>query len=179
MRCPVCEKDEDKVIDSRSAKGGSVIRRRRECLGCGYRFTTYETIEQTPIYVVKRDGRREPFNREKLLGGILTACKKRPIPMETLETIVAEIETRIHNESPVEVPSQAIGELVMDKLQELDEVAYVRFASVYRQFKNVQEFMDESEAIRRRRLQKEVDKSQLSMFQNQDPNQHKEWKIEG
>lgn len=168
MRCPVCGKDEDKVIDSRSAKGGSVIRRRRECLSCGHRFTTYEATEQTPVYVVKKDGRREPFNREKLLGGILMACKKRPIPMETLETIVNEIETKIHNEFPTEVPSRIIGEMVMDRLQELDEVAYVRFASVYRQFKNVQEFMEESEAVQKRRIQKEIDKSQLSIF-NQKP----------
>jgi transcriptional repressor NrdR len=137
-------------------------------LSCGHRFTTYETIEQAPIYVVKKDGRREPFNREKLLGGILTACKKRPIPIETLEGIVHSIETKIHNEFPTEVPSQAIGEMVMDKLQELDEIAYVRFASVYRPFKDLQEFMDESEAIRKRRLQKEIDKVQLSIFQDRD-----------
>jgi transcriptional repressor NrdR len=114
--------------------------------------------------VVKKDGRREAFSREKLFGGILTACKKRPISMETIETIVTEIETKIHNEFPTEVPSQAIGEMVMERLQELDEVAYVRFASVYRQFKDVQEFMDESEAIRKRRIQKEIDKKQLSIF---------------
>ncbi|HWP47123.1 MAG TPA: transcriptional regulator NrdR [Candidatus Limnocylindrales bacterium] len=168
MKCPVCEKDEDKVIDSRSARGGSVIRRRRECLSCGHRFTTYETIEQAPIYVIKKDGRREPFNREKLLSGILMACKKRPIPMETLETIVQEIETKIHNNFPIEVPSRVIGEMVMDRLQELDEVAYVRFASVYRQFKNAQEFMEESEAVQKRRIQKEMDKSQLWIF-NQKP----------
>lgn len=168
MRCPICGKIEDKVIDSRSAKGGSVIRRRRECLACGYRFTTYETVERTPIYVVKKDGRREPFNREKLLGGILTACKKRPIPMETIEAIVSEIEMKIQNEFPTEVPSRTIGEIVIDKLQELDEIAYVRFASVYRQFKDVQEFMDESEAIRKRRIQKEIDKAQLSIFEARD-----------
>jgi transcriptional repressor NrdR len=143
MRCPICEQDNDKVVDSRTAQGGDVIRRRRKCLGCGHKFTTYEAIEHAPLYVVKKDNRREPFQREKLLEGIVTACKKRPVSMESIEKLVHTIEMEIHAGFQVEVPSGKIGEKVMSGLRQLDEVAYVRFASVYRQFKDAEEFIEE------------------------------------
>ncbi len=143
MRCPICGKDNDKVVDSRSAQGGNIVRRRRRCLECGHKFTTYEAIEHTPLYVIKKDNRREVFQREKLLGGIVTACKKRPVSMESIERLVHTIEMDIHSGFQVEVPSWKIGELVMNGLKQLDDVAYVRFASVYRQFKDAEEFIDE------------------------------------
>ena len=143
MRCPICGKDNDKVVDSRSAQDGNIIRRRRKCLECGHKFTTYEAIEQTPLYVIKKDNRREPFQREKLLGGIITACKKRPVSMESIERLVHTIEMEIHSGFQVEVPSWKLGEMIIKGLRQLDDVAYVRFASVYRQFKDVEEFMEE------------------------------------
>ncbi len=148
MRCPICGKDHDKVTDSRSAQAGNIVRRRRKCLECGHRFTTYETIEHAPLYVVKKDNRREPFQREKLVGGIITACKKRPVSMELIERLVHAIEMDIHSDFQVEVPSWKIGELVIDSLRELDDVAYVRFASVYRQFTDVEEFMEELQKLK-------------------------------
>jgi len=143
MKCPFCGFQEDKVVDSRSSKNGQAIRRRRECLQCGKRFTTYEQIEEILPMVVKKDNRREPFDRMKIFGGMRRACEKRPVSMETIEQAVDEIEKALQNKMEKEVPSSAVGELVMSKLKELDEVAYVRFASVYRQFKDINAFMEE------------------------------------
>ncbi|PID58064.1 transcriptional regulator NrdR [candidate division KSB3 bacterium] len=143
MRCPICDRDRDKVVDSRSAQDGHIIRRRRKCLECGHKFTTYEAVERSPLYVIKKDNRRELFQRDKLLGGILTACKKRPVSMESIERLVHTIERDLYSEFQIEVPSSKIGELIVQELQQLDDVAYVRFASVYRQFKDVEEFMEE------------------------------------
>ena len=143
MRCPFCSYSESKVIDSRPAEEGSTIRRRRECLSCGKRFTTYEIMERLPLLVVKKDGRRQSFDRVKLLNGMVRACEKRPVPMAELEAIVDDIEQELQNSLEREVSSVKIGEMVMDRLQNLDEVAYVRFASVYRQFKDINTFMDE------------------------------------
>jgi transcriptional repressor NrdR len=143
MRCPFCDFSESKVIDSRPTEEGISIRRRRECLNCNKRFTTYEKIENIPIMVVKKDESRAPFDREKLLSGLLRACSKRPVSLNDLERIVNEIEAVVYNSLEREVTSRQIGEMVMDKLKELDEVAYVRFASVYRQFKDLNTFLDE------------------------------------
>ncbi len=143
MKCPFCGHLEDKVVDSREAKIGDMIRRRRECVKCGRRFTTYERIDEIPYMVVKKDGRREKFERQKILAGLLRACEKRPVPMSKLEQIVNDAEAYVA-ESPVrERPSAELGELVMTQLRKLDKVAYVRFASVYLDFKDVREFMDE------------------------------------
>lgn len=143
MKCPFCGDLEDKVIDSRISTEGDTIRRRRECLKCQKRFTTYERLEEIPLMVIKKDGRREPFDRKKLLAGILKACEKRPIPMEKIEGMVDEIERTLQRNYEKEVSSTDIGELVMKQLHNLDEVAYVRFASVYRQFKDINQFMSE------------------------------------
>ncbi|MEG1994686.1 MAG: transcriptional regulator NrdR, partial [Oscillospiraceae bacterium] len=143
MKCPFCGYEESKVIDSRPTDEGERIRRRRECLKCQKRFTTYEIIENLPVIVIKKDKTREVFDREKLLGGLLRACQKRPVSIDTLEHMIDEIETILQNSLDREVTSNKIGELVMDKLKEIDEVAYVRFASVYRQFKDINTFMDE------------------------------------
>ncbi len=147
MKCPFCAYEESKVIDSRPTDEGERIRRRRECLKCGKRFTTYELIESLPIIVIKRDRSREAFNREKLMNGMLRACEKRPVSIEMIDRAIDEIETSIQNSLDREVTSEKIGELAMDKLKEIDEVAYVRFASVYRQFKDVSTFMDELEKL--------------------------------
>jgi transcriptional repressor NrdR len=143
MRCPYCKKDNDKVVDSRSAEDCHVIRRRRECLQCHKRYTTYERIEDIPLRVIKKDGGREPYDRAKILNGLLKACEKRPVPIDALEAIVSEVESRISQSSEKEVPTRFIGEIVMQKLRELDQVAYVRFASVYRDFKDVNQFLQE------------------------------------
>ncbi len=143
MKCPFCAHLESKVVDSRPAEEGSSIRRRRECLACHKRFTTYETVESLPLMVVKRDGSRQSFDRNKLLNSMLKACEKRSVSMETLERIADEIEQSLQNELEREVRSTEIGELVMDKLKEVDEVAYVRFASVYRKFKDINSFVSE------------------------------------
>lgn len=143
MRCPYCSYEESKVIDSRPADDGERIRRRRECLRCCKRFTTHETVETIPIIVVKRDKSREPFDRNKLMGGLLRACEKRPVPLEKVEDIVANIESKLQNSFEREITSKAIGELAMDALKDVDEVSYVRFASVYRQFKDINTFMEE------------------------------------
>ncbi len=143
MKCPFCSHEESKVIDSRPTDEGERIRRRRECLECSKRFTTYEMIESLPIIVIKKDKSRETFNREKLLKGMLTACEKRAVSIADLERAIDEIEAVIQNSLDREVTSDKIGELVMEKLKELDEVAYVRFASVYRQFKDINTFMSE------------------------------------
>ena len=143
MKCPFCGYAESKVMDSRPTDEGARIRRRRECLQCGKRFTTYEIIESLPIVIVKRDKSREVFDRQKLFNGMLRACQKRPVPMQVLERAVDEIEAHLQNSLEREVPASKIGELAMEKLRAIDEVAYVRFASVYRQFKDVQSFKDE------------------------------------
>ncbi len=143
MRCPFCGFEESKVIDSRPTDEGEKIRRRRECLQCQKRFTTYEIIETLPIVVVKKDKSRQVFDRTKLIGGMLRACEKRPVPLEVIEEAVDDIETALQNSIDREVTSIKIGELAMDKLKNIDEVAYVRFASVYRQFRDINSFMDE------------------------------------
>lgn len=141
MKCPFCTHLEDKVVDSRESKEGEVIRRRRECLGCGKRFTSYERIDQIPHMVVKKDGRRERFDREKVLAGLLRACEKRPVPMKTLEEVVDRAEAMVHESPDREVSAGAIGEFLMERLRALDKVAFIRFASVYREFKDVDQFM--------------------------------------
>jgi len=141
VKCPFCSHLEDKVVDSRESKEGEVIRRRRECLKCGKRFTSYERIDQIPHLVVKKDGRRERFDREKLLAGLLKACEKRPVAMKSLEGIVDRVEVMVHESPEREVPADQIGEFLMDRLKDLDKVAFVRFASVYRDFKDVDQFM--------------------------------------
>ncbi len=147
MKCPYCEFQESKVVDSRPTDEGQAIRRRRECISCGKRFTTYEKIEELPIVVVKKDGNRQVYDRNKLMNGIIKACEKRPVSMSSIEQIVDDIEKTIFNSLENEITSTQIGELVMNKLKDLDEVAYVRFASVYRQFKDVNSFMDELKKI--------------------------------
>ena len=147
MKCPFCGNVEDKVIDSRISNEGGSIRRRRECLKCQKRFTTYERLEEHPLMVIKKDGRREPFDRKKLLSGILKACEKRPVPMDKVEGMVDEVERIIQRNYEKEVSSTAIGEFVMKQLHDLDEVAYVRFASVYRQFKDINQFMKELSSL--------------------------------
>ena len=143
MKCPYCSFEESKVIDSRPTDEGQRIRRRRECLQCAKRFTTYEIIESLPIIVIKKDKSRETFNRDKLMTGLLRACEKRPVSIDTLDRMIDDIEVIIQNSLDREVPSERIGELVMEKLKKIDEVAYVRFASVYRQFKDINTFMSE------------------------------------
>ncbi|HQP10543.1 MAG TPA: transcriptional regulator NrdR [Candidatus Omnitrophota bacterium] len=147
MKCPSCQYNETKVIDSRLNSDGTSIRRRRECLKCEKRFTTYEYVENVPLMVVKRDGRRQPFDREKIISGIVKACEKRPVSIDRIETITGEIERTIQKKYDREVETRDIGELIMEKLAVLDEVAYVRFASVYRQFRDVNQFMRELKLI--------------------------------
>ena len=147
MRCPFCSHKEDKVVDSRATAEESAVRRRRECLKCGKRFTTYEYIEEVSMRVVKKDGRREPFDRKKILSGVIRACEKRPVSMEKMEEIVTLVERGIQKKFDREISSSRIGEMVMEKLKNLDDVAYVRFASVYRQFKDVGQFMVELKDI--------------------------------
>lgn len=147
MKCPFCSYQEDKVVDSRTSKNGLAIRRRRECLQCGKRFTTYEQVEDTLPVVVKKDNRREPFDRFKIVAGMRKACEKRPISTEMIEQAVDEIEKVIQNRMEKEIASTEIGEQVMRKLADLDEVAYVRFASVYRQFKDINAFLEEVKHI--------------------------------
>jgi transcriptional repressor NrdR len=143
MLCPFCAHPEDKVIDSRESKEGNLIRRRRECLACQRRFTTYERIEEIPYMVIKKDGRREKFERQKILGGLLKACEKRPIAMPKLSEIVDEVEGQMIQAADRELPSTEIGEIVMRRLKELDKIAYVRFASVYREFQDEDAFFNE------------------------------------
>jgi transcriptional repressor NrdR len=151
MRCPHCRTDDSRVVDSRTVEDG--IRRRRECLDCGARFTTYERVERAPLLVVKRDSRREPFSREKLLGGLRRACEKRPLPTGAVEALAAAVEHELHARAAAELPSTAIGEAVMSRLKELDQIAYVRFASVYRSFtdlESLREILEELDDVRRR-----------------------------
>lgn len=150
MNCPFCGFKEDRVIDSRESKEGDVIRRRRECLQCNRRFTTYERIDEVPYMVVKKDGRREKFDRQKVLTGLLKACEKRPISMTSLAELVDEAENRLADKSEREITTTEIGELLMDRLSGLDKIAYVRFASVYRDFQDVEAFMSELKHLMRR-----------------------------
>ncbi|WDV44166.1 transcriptional regulator NrdR [Clostridiaceae bacterium M8S5] len=147
MKCPFCEYNETKVIDSRPTVEGQAIRRRRECNKCNKRFTTYEKIEEVPVIVVKKDGTRQTFNRNKLLNGIIKACEKRPVSIKTMENIVYDIEKSLNNVLEKEIKTDRIGEMVMSRLKEVDEVSYVRFASVYRQFKDINTFMEELKKI--------------------------------
>ncbi len=153
MRCPFCKADNDKVVDSRASEGGLAIRRRRECLECGRRYTTYERIEEIPLRVIKKDGTREPFERKKIFEGMSKACEKRPVSTEKLDEVVAEIERELAEIADREVTSHQIGELVMAKLRELDQVAYVRFASVYREFKDINQFLEELRPLLERKGQ--------------------------
>ncbi|MBR1867577.1 MAG: transcriptional repressor NrdR [Clostridia bacterium] len=148
MRCMYCGSVDSKVIDSRQSEDGTAIRRRRECINCGKRFTTYETVETTPILVVKSDGTRQSFDPNKLKSGIIKACEKRPVPMYKIEKLVDDIQRSLYNSLEQEVTTKKIGEMVMSGLKEIDEVAYVRFASVYRQFKDISTFMKELEKLR-------------------------------
>ncbi|MGA9175587.1 MAG: transcriptional regulator NrdR [Thermoactinomyces sp.] len=158
MRCPICGHNGSRVLDSRPVHDGRAIRRRRECEKCEQRFTTFEMVEEQPLIVIKKDGSREEFSREKLLRGLIRACEKRPVPLAELESLVAEIESSLRQASSAEVPSKEIGEMVMQRLVDIDEVAYVRFASVYRQFKDINVFVNELEDLlnrSRRALQEE------------------------
>ncbi|MBI5411180.1 MAG: transcriptional repressor NrdR [Nitrospirae bacterium] len=154
MKCPFCDENEDKVVDSRTAREGEVIRRRRECLVCKRRYTTYERVEESLPVVVKKDGRREHFDRAKILGGIKKACEKRPISTATIEAVTDQIEKRIQEMGETEIASTAVGEEVMKELHHLDQIAYVRFASVYREFKDIDQFMDELKVLARERREK-------------------------
>lgn len=147
MKCPFCNFQEDKVVDSRTSKNGLAIRRRRECLQCSKRFTTYEQVEDILPMIVKKDNRREPFDRFKIVSGMRKACEKRPVSMEMLEQAVDEIEKNVQNRMEKEIQATEVGDLVMRKLAELDDVAYVRFASVYRQFKDINAFMEEVKTL--------------------------------
>ena len=143
MKCPFCGELDSKVIDSRPAQEGASIRRRRECIVCKKRFTTYELVEQTPLIVIKRDGSRQGFDRVKLINGMIRACEKRPVGLDRLESIASEIETELHGRIEREVPTSLIGEMVMDRLKEIDDIAYIRFASVYRQFRDIDSLNEE------------------------------------
>ena len=147
MKCPFCNTSDTKVIDSRPAEDNASIRRRRQCIKCNKRFTTYEKLETMPLMVIKKDNTREPYDRSKIESGIIRSCHKRPVSSQMVETIVNEIENRIFSLEDREIPTTVIGEMVMDRLKELDEVAYVRFASVYREFKDVNTFMSEIESM--------------------------------
>ncbi len=161
MRCPKCHGLADKVIDSRASREGTTIRRRRECLKCEHRYTTYEAVEERGLLVVKRDGRREPFTKEKLRAGILKACQKRPVSPETIDEVVERITATIHEQYDVEVPCLAIGERVMDELRGLDAVAYVRFASVYRRFEEATDFV---QAVKRLEVRRDTTTCRLPGF---------------
>ncbi|MBD0315052.1 transcriptional regulator NrdR [Nitrospira sp. NS4] len=154
MKCPFCDELEDKVVDSRMAKEGEVIRRRRECLGCKRRYTTYERVEEILPVVVKKDGRRESFDRTKILSGLKKACEKRPISTATIEAVTDRIEKRIQEMGESEIESRIVGEEVMKELHQLDQVAYVRFASVYREFKDIDQFMDELKSLAQQRRER-------------------------
>jgi transcriptional repressor NrdR len=154
VKCPFCDELEDKVVDSRMAKEGHVIRRRRECLSCKRRYTTYERVEESLPMVAKKDSRREPFDRGKILNGLKKACEKRPISVTTIEAVTDRIEKRVQEMGETEIQSRIVGEEVMKELHDLDQVAYVRFASVYREFKDIDQFMDELKALARERREK-------------------------
>ncbi|MDZ4856051.1 MAG: transcriptional regulator NrdR [Nitrospirota bacterium] len=154
MKCPFCDEHEDRVVDSRTAKDGEVIRRRRECLGCKRRYTTYERVEEILPMVVKKDGRRESFDRTKILAGLKKACEKRPISTATIEVVTDRIEKRIQEMGETEIESRIVGEELMKELHQLDQVAYVRFASVYREFKDIDQFMDELKTLAQQRRER-------------------------
>ena len=154
MKCPFCDELEDKVVDSRMAKEGEVIRRRRECLGCKRRYTTYERVDEILPMVVKKDGRRESFDRTKILSGLKKACEKRPISTATIEAVTDRIEKRIQEMGETEIESRVVGEELMKELHQLDQVAYVRFASVYREFKDIDQFMDELRTLAQQRRER-------------------------
>jgi transcriptional repressor NrdR len=154
VKCPFCAHLDDKVIDSREGRVGDLIRRRRECLKCGRRFTTYERIDEIPYMVIKKDGRRERFERQKILQGLLKACEKRPVPTAKLEAIVDDLERVVHEATERELTTKEIGEMIMQRLRKLDKVAYVRFASVYMDFKDVKEFMSELKGLLKERTRK-------------------------
>ena len=147
MKCPFCSYQESKVVDSRSTDDNTTIRRRRECLNCNKRYTTYEKIEDIPILVIKKDSTRENFNKEKIINGLIIACQKRPVSRRQIEDVANDIEKTISNKMITEIPSDDIGEMIMDRLKEIDEVSYVRFASVYRQFKDINTFMEEIKSL--------------------------------
>lgn len=151
MKCPYCNYNESKVVDSRSTDDNSAIRRRRECLNCAKRYTTYEKVEDIPISVIKRDLSREYFNRNKIINGLIKACEKRPVSRAKIESIAEEVEKKLYNEMLTEVRSEYIGELIMDMLKDVDEICYVRFASVYRQFKDINTFMEEIKSLMERK----------------------------
>lgn len=150
MRCPYCHESDSRVIDSRSCEDGLSIRRRRECIVCKRRFTSYERVEERPLLVIKKGGTREPFDRNKLLNGISRACEKRPVSIETIENTVAQIELELRDANEREISSMVIGEMVMDRLRDLDEVAYVRFASVYRQFTDLNSFINTIDQLKQK-----------------------------
>ncbi len=147
MNCPFCSYNDSKVIDSRPTDEGQAIRRRRECMSCAKRFTTYEKVDEIPLIVVKKNGNREPYNRNKILNGVIRSCEKRPVSIKDIEDLVDGIEKQIYNTMEREITTELIGNLVIDKIKDLDEVAYVRFASVYREFKDINTFMDEVKKI--------------------------------
>ena len=151
VRCPYCNYEESKVVDSRATDDKTTIRRRRECLNCNRRYTTYERVETIPILVIKKNSSREYFNRNKIINGLMKACEKRPVSRERIERIADEIEKKLYNDMKTEVSSTYIGELIMDKLKQIDEVCYVRFASVYRQFKDINTFMEEIKNLMERK----------------------------
>jgi transcriptional repressor NrdR len=161
MRCPKCSSAQDRVIDSREAREGHAIRRRRECLRCGFRFTTYEIVEREELRVVKRNGARQPFNRDKLMSGLTKACEKRPVRLEQLEQVCDDIAGELEEEGYREIPSSVIGAKVMRRLESIDHVAYVRYASVYRQFEDVGEFINEIKSLDERRVR---DPAQQELF---------------
>jgi len=161
MKCPYCRDDNDKVIDTDAIEGGSIIRRRRHCLACDRRFSTYGRIEEHPLKVVKKDGRRVPFDRERIRIGLEKACEKRPVSAQTIDQLVSEVEGDLYRNKEREVPTDYIGELVMEKLRKLDPVAYVRFASVYREFKDASDFVEEIEPL--------LGKSQIEQSAVSDP----------
>jgi len=147
MNCPFCSHHESKVVDSRPTDEGQAIRRRRECIACSKRFTTYEKVDEIPLIVVKKNGNREPYNRNKILNGVIRSCEKRPVSLKDIEGLIDEIEKQIYNTMEREITTELIGNLVIDKIKDLDEVAYVRFASVYREFKDINTFMNEVKKI--------------------------------
>ncbi|MDR7556763.1 MAG: transcriptional regulator NrdR [Armatimonadota bacterium] len=164
MRCPLCGHEDSKVLDSRPVLEGRAVRRRRECKACGRRFTTYERPDLAPLMVVKRDGRREPFDRQKILNGLLRACGKRPISMEALEQLVDDVEREVRQMGAQEVASAAIGDLVMERLRRLDDVAYVRFASEHRRFRDVDSIAEEIETLKERKRREEAARAQVPLL---------------
>lgn len=164
MKCPYCAHEESKVLDSRPVEDGAAIRRRRECLHCSRRFTTYERMDHVPVMVVKRDGRREPFDRAKIMKGIVLACGKRPVSMEDLERVVTEVEREVMNRGEHEVSTLQIGALVMDRLRRLDDVAYVRFASEHRRFRDVDMLVEEAETLKVRKRREEELRDQVPLL---------------